>query len=97
MIEQNRVLVENLWVVDIEKDSIRRRISNELRGAKFIHMGRSYDRQAIHDIFSQYQFDAVWISDDGILDLIEVLRDFSSPKAIYIVGLNDCISQGFAQ
>jgi glycosyltransferase involved in cell wall biosynthesis len=94
-VERNRAFVENLWVTDVKKLPASRRIRDELRGNRLFHIGRSYDKTVIGGIFARHQFDAVWISADEILDVIDVLREYSSPGVTYVAGLNDCITDVF--
>lgn len=94
-IEENRALVDNLWILGAEKFPIGRRIMGELRGEKFFHTDRIYDREVIQRIFSHHQFDAIWISTEEILNVIDVLRLYSTPNTTYIAGLNDCITDVF--
>jgi len=94
---QNAVLVKNLWVMDVEKKPKIQRMLCELGGNSFYHIGRKYDTTLIEEIFSHHTFDVIWVSDDGILDVIKVLLEFTQYKFKAVAGLNDCITSVFKQ
>ena len=96
-IENNRELVRELWVTDVTKMPAGDRIVRELAGKYFYHMGRRYDRELMGAIFRENDFDVVWISDDGILDIVDVVRDLSAGRALIVAGINDCITEVFKQ
>ena len=60
-------------------------------------MGRDYDEDYIASIFRDHTFDAVWISDEGIIDILHLLRVYSGDATRYIIGLHDCITAVFRQ
>lgn len=96
-IEKNRKIVDNLWVTEVTKQKKSRRILNELKGNYFFHIGRKYDTSLIKEIFTENQFDAVWVSDDSILDVVDIMREHTGDKTQFVAGINDCITAVFKQ
>lgn len=96
-IEENRRLVRNLWVMDVNKQPAGRRILNEVAGKSFFHIGRQYDRGQLGTILEEHSFDVVLVSDDGILDAVNDIQDLARSTFIAVVGLNDCITAVFKQ
>ncbi len=94
---ENRALVRELWVTVVTKLPAGDCIARELPGNYFFHIGRRYDREFIESIFKKNEFDAVWISDDGIPDVADVVRDYSGTRAPIVAAINDCITEVFKQ
>lgn len=96
-IEKNRNLVTKMWTMDVHKRPPLERIGRELRGDSFYHIGRVYDEGLIRDICTTSPFDVVWVSDDGILDVIDVIGRYAHFPFKSVAGINDCITSVFEQ
>lgn len=96
-IEKNRRLVAKMWVMDVHKQPALERIGRELKGVSLFHVGRAYDESLIREICESASFDVVWVSDDGILDVIDVIGRYARAPFKSVAGINDCITSVFEQ
>lgn len=94
-LEENMALVKNFWMISAPKCSTRARIGNELRKKSMFHMGRCYDETELRRLCGGQRFDAVWVSDDGLLDIIYPLKRLFGEAPVYVAGINDAITGVF--
>ncbi len=94
-LEENKALVENFWMITAPKRPAWSRIGNELRGQSMFHMGRHYDETELRRFCGGQRFDTVWISDDGLLDIIYPLKRLFGETPVYVAGINDAITGVF--
>lgn len=96
-IESNRRLVRHLWVIEARKTPWTRRAIDEIRGRGFFHIGRAYDEDRLAAILHENKFDAVWVSDESLLDIIRVLRKYIGVEPKIVAAIHDCITLVFRQ
>jgi len=71
------------------------RIGNEFRGQGMFHMGRRYDETELRRLCGGRHFDAIWVSDDGLLDVVYPLKRLFGEAPVYVAGINDAITGVF--
>jgi len=94
-LDENKALVANFWTITAPKRPAWFRIGNELRGQSMFHMGRRYDETELRCLCGGYHFDAIWVSDDGLLDVVYSLKRLFREAPVYVAGINDAITGVF--
>ena len=95
LLDENRALVHELVVMEAPKAGKIERMWNEVLGKSMFHMGRRYPVDALQDFLGHERFDVIWVSDDGLLDIIEPLREVVGPRPLVVAGINDAITGVF--